>query len=118
MVRACSCQDVSMSDYHSMTLLLQDQVRVAPTFGKAVGVIFRATHPKEQTTPADFSARPKSCQECTPHIGRIIVQYDLRPKAEFDAWMKDRDAVMEKCGGKCSRASACANGFDMSPLCP
>ena len=110
----CSCDVITHAQYREAARKLADQVGVAPSFGSAVGVIFRDTHPERQTEPAEIFMK-RRCQTCTPHIGRALVEEGLRSQEEFDNWQKRFRDKMTKCKD-CPKVAACAAGFDFSPL--
>lgn len=104
----CSCNVITHDFYRAAARAHADDIKSAKSFGSSIGLLFTATHPGDK--PRD------PCQDCTPHIGRAIVEEGLRPQEEFDEWRDRRSKILSKCTDTCSKARACANGFGMGPL--
>lgn len=108
---ACTCDFITAAEYREAVKLLSDQIRIAKSFGAAVGIVFRATHPEEQTQPAEIDSK-RRCRSCTPHIGRSIVEEGLRSKEEFDGWNERlRKTLVSR--PACGRKDCCMGGFDL-----
>lgn len=112
----CSCNNLTHDFYCASARDLAEQVKAAKSFGNAISIVFRATHPVLESEPGELHNPPPPCQSCTPHIGSAIVEEGLRPEAEFVRWAEKRSKVLSSCLHNCSKADACANGFDPSPL--
>ncbi len=107
----CSCDVITHAQYRESVKTLAAQVEVARSFGAAVGVIFRATHPLEQTLPAEIGEK-RRCQECVPHIGQAIIEEGLRSRTEFSQWLEKRKTTPapDKCR-KCTNAPVCGAAY-------
>lgn len=108
---ACQCDTLTYAQYQNAVMRLSELIRIAPSFGAAVGLVFRETHPEIPQTAENSALSKQRCGDCTPHIGRAIMEQEARPKAEFDQWHERFTAKMNKCTS-CPNVAACANGFD------
>ncbi len=101
----CSCSVVSHKTHLDAAREHAPEISAARSFGAAVGVVFRETHPSEGP----------HCNGCTPHIGQAIIEAGLRTPEEFQTWKtrqeKARDGhkpAAKKCAD-CSNPGACHN---------
>jgi hypothetical protein len=116
--RACSCANIRYKDYESAVDRLADKIKIACSFKKAVGLVFRDQHPEAQREPVAISADPdaletkRNCGGCTPHIATLINKKGLRTDAEYQSWLEWHHNRASNCGG-CSMGGQC--GVKLAP---
>lgn len=117
--RACSCDNIRYDDYKRAVERLVDQIQIAASFKKAVGLVFRDQHPEVQREPVAIGGDPdaletkRNCGGCTPHIARLINEKGLRPAAEYESWLEWHNNRASNCGG-CSMSGRCGVKLDPS----
>lgn len=108
---ACSCESIRKSAFTQAAHDNRDAVQAARTLGAAAGVVFHATHNKDEET-----AMTKNCRTCITPIGEAIVEAGLRPASEL-APFKEKMRAGKGCGGCDGNAQGCKTiAFDYSPL--
>lgn len=118
--RACSCDNVSYDDYKRAIERLADKIKIAASFKKAVGLVFRDQHPEAQSQPVAIGGDPdtletkRNCAGCTPHIAELINEKGLRPADQYKSWLEWHQNRSSNCGG-CDKGGQCGVNFDLSP---
>ncbi|HEU4839242.1 MAG TPA: hypothetical protein VFS88_07520 [Micavibrio sp.] len=114
--RACSCDNTRYSDYERAVERHADRIKIADSFKKAVGLVFRDQHPQAQREPVAIGGDPdtletkRNCGGCTPHIASLINKKGLRPAAEYESWLEWHHNRASNCGG-CSKGGQCGVKF-------
>ena len=108
---ACSCESIRKSAFTQAAMDNRDAVQSARTLGAAAGLVFHATHNKNEDT-----AMTKNCRTCIMPIGEAIVEAGLRPATELAAF-KEKMRTGKNCGGCEAQGQGCKTiAFDYSPL--